>query len=289
MSPADQPAISLVLGTTYGILSFAALRNSSASEIRTLGEIYDNLIVDEIQALSPAQRERLGELARVKKLPRAEPCQRKGTVLLSATITDWRFVVETLSGIPLPQTDLAHLQLAQLVRSSLVCRGSAAEEMGLPEFKRQEVRFKLAQPITFGDGEPAAFNRKRQETGLAKVGKVAEIVRKRTGKVVVLGVHKRFLEDLALNLRETGERPVFIGERVQGKQDIQDAIDGFRVNDFRDMLGTFGALGTGYNLQAADTLVVGELNWDIGVHIQGEGRIRRLGIYQNAKVSVLFM
>jgi SWI/SNF-related matrix-associated actin-dependent regulator of chromatin subfamily A-like protein 1 len=103
-------------------------------------------------------------------------------------------------------------------------------------------------------------------------------------KIVVLARHRAMIK--ALDRRIEGSHAVITGDVTGRKRQI--AIDRF-TNDrtCRVLIGNIHAAGVGTNLQMASTVAFAELWWRPGDHLQGEGRIERIG--QTQKMFVYYL
>lgn len=132
--------------------------------------------------------------------------------------------------------------------------------------------------------------RLRQATGLAKVGGVLDLMRlildDPKEKVLLYGHHHLVFDALIEGLTHMGVKAVeFTGRRSAPEK--RTAFSAFVEGDARVMVMANRA-GAGLDgLQAVcASVVVAELDWSPGVHIQGEGRVNRDG--QENPVAVYY-
>jgi SNF2 family DNA or RNA helicase len=103
---------------------------------------------------------------------------------------------------------------------------------------------------------------------------VKECLEQNSGPVVVFSDHVVPLEEMQKELSEfrvgriTGSTPM---------QDRQPLVDRLNSGDLDVLLGTFGAMSSGYNMTGANLMVVNDPPWIPGDYEQAKKRILRLG------------
>lgn len=158
----------------------------------------------------------------------------------------------------------------------------------LPELKDSEPLSlidndnKFLEAITQLRSSKIAFtewSKKRTEQGLAKVELVVEHVTRcienGVDKVILFAHHKEVILGLASNLVWAGCTLV---TAEMGPQERQDAVDVFNDDpNCKVIIGSFGTMGTGYNMNVSDLVVFAEIDPVPGRMYQAEDRAHRFG------------
>jgi len=150
---------------------------------------------------------------------------------------------------------------------SELIQGAIEKAMGYDDIKEFTERGRVKREIE---------NETRQATGIAKAKHVAAFVRMLLDageKVLLFAYHHAVHEIYMDELRNYG--PVKITGRETGKQK-DDAVEAFMAGRTPVCIISLRA-AAGLNLQVANCVVFGELDWSPAIHSQAEDRAHRMG------------
>lgn len=146
---------------------------------------------------------------------------------------------------------------------------------------------KLATIETTSFGESAKI---RHNTASAKLPMAMEYlmnVLANEDKIVVFGHHHDVIDTIVEGLAEYGVRSIDGRTTVKQRQDAVDAFQ--RDPKVRVIVGSIGAMGSGYTLHAASYVAFVELDWVPGNMSQAEDRLHRIGQKESILIQHLML
>lgn len=194
-----------------------------------------------------------------------------------------------------PVTNAAKLALKNekaLIETAEKMEALRAEVEALSVNKADDAYKKAVQKLEACEGVAFSETAKlRHETALAKVFTAMEClinVLESEEKIVVFAHHHDVIDLLVKGLAEQGV--VTFDGRVADVRKRQLAVDAFQTDPkVRVIVGSIGAMGSGWTLTAASYVAFVELDWVPGNLNQAEDRLHRIGQKQSILVQHLML
>ena len=123
-----------------------------------------------------------------------------------------------------------------------------------------------------------SFSAFRESQGFVKIKTVVRTIKKdKLKKFILFTFHKKIAESYLMDLREAGLSNIYL---ITGKTPLKrrfEIVSKLNKLDEAVIISTYGAIGTGFDLNKFRFLLRTEYDWSLAIYDQSEGRIQRKG------------